>query len=143
MTESVLLKSVARILCPALIAASLWIFWRGHHLPGGGFIGGLVAVCAFSVALYAWGLKRVGPPIAPAVVMAMGLGIALVASVIPLFVGKVFFQAVWVSLPLIGEIGTPVLFDFGVYCVVVGMGSNVLLMLAEEQDHESKKKERQ
>ncbi|MGB0417125.1 MAG: MnhB domain-containing protein, partial [Coraliomargarita sp.] len=40
-------NQAARMLFPALLVIALIVFYRGHNLPGGGFIGGLLAASAF------------------------------------------------------------------------------------------------
>ena len=47
--SSLILAFSGRILLPLSIAFSLWLLWRGHNEPGGGFVAGLVAALDVSV----------------------------------------------------------------------------------------------
>ena len=51
------LEVAARFLHPLMMAAAVWVLLRGHDLPGGGFIGGLVAVCATALVSVARGAE--------------------------------------------------------------------------------------
>ncbi len=82
--RSALLRLAVRWLYPAMLAASLWILLRGHHQPGGGFIGGMVAVAASSLLAIAEG-SRVAQrrlPFGPVRLAALG-GLASLASGLP------------------------------------------------------------
>lgn len=69
----------------------------------------------------------------PIRLMAVGLAVAVVAVAMSLFVGAPLMTGLWssLSLPLIGKLGTPVLFDIGVYILVVGMVLNVTFILTK------------
>lgn len=129
-----LLRTAARHLVPVIAALSLIVLWRGHNLPGGGFIGGLVAAMAGVLVYLAEGraaLER-ALRVRPVTLLLVGLGIALGSALFGWLVGTGFFAASWlpaVSAPLVGKIllGTPLLFDVGVYLVVVGFSLSVLL----------------
>jgi multicomponent Na+:H+ antiporter subunit B len=59
--------------------------------------------------------------------------VALIAVVIPLFVGLPLFTGLWAgfSMPLVGKPGTPLLFDIGVYFVVIGVVLNITFALTK------------
>ncbi|HLW40594.1 MAG TPA: MnhB domain-containing protein, partial [Brumimicrobium sp.] len=54
--RSLILNTVSKILLPLLILFSVFVLLRGHNLPGGGFVGGLVASIAFILHAFANGL---------------------------------------------------------------------------------------
>lgn len=98
---------------------------RGHNYPGGGFIGGLVGVAA--VILNSITLKqnkeRLKKSNKAIFVAVIGLLCALVSALISIIFQKAFMVGLWINIDL-GEryisLGTPMLFDFGVYLVVMG-----------------------
>jgi multisubunit Na+/H+ antiporter MnhB subunit len=128
-----LLITTARALLPLFLIFSLFLLWRGHNEPGGGFVGGLVA--ASGLVLY--GLAH-GPAAVRRLVRAnlktvigVGLGAALLSALIPIVSGRPFMSGVWIA-PFGIKLGTPTLFDVGVYIVVFGIALTILLSLAEE-----------
>jgi multicomponent Na+:H+ antiporter subunit B len=68
--------------------------------------------------------------------IGFGLLIALCSGLISLFKLKPFMTGLWLhaNLPILGEfhLGTPLLFDLGVYFVVVGITTHIIFTLAEE-----------
>lgn len=122
------LSQAGRILFPWLLVLSLIVLYRGHNLPGGGFIGGLLGAAAFILVGLGDGMPEARRRLRldPVTILGIGLGVA-VASGLPGLFGekKSYFVDQWLpdfSLPLLGEIhlGTPFIFDVGVYIVVVG-----------------------
>ncbi len=131
------LKTATKLLTPILVILSAWLLFRGHHHSGGGFIAALVLICAYVLLIFAFGdhgIQRL-VPFDPRSLMGVGLLVTLSACLLPLKYGRNFFEAMWVSydLPLFGilELGTPLLFDFGVYLVVVA-GLTIILNSFEE-----------
>lgn len=137
--SSLPLQITARMLSPVMIALSLLVLYRGHHLPGGGFIGGLLAASGIGLILLGNGVSaaRQALRVRPVSLMVAGLAIATVSGLFGLFSDQVtFMSGVWLpsfSLPLLGTIhlGTPLLFDVGVYLVVAGYTLTCLFALVE------------
>lgn len=134
MTE-IYLRLVDLILTPIIILIAVMLFLRGHDLPGGGFIAGLVVASAIELTILARGARvtreRYGPWLVP--LIGLGLSLAVVAALIGMYGGG-FFRGMWVEFYLGGEkvkVGTPQLFDLGVMLVVVGMAITYLLRLSE------------
>ena len=137
--SSLILRSVARVLTGLMLVVSLFLLLRGHNEPGGGFLGGLIAASAFVVLALAGGTSavRAALRIDPARLAMLGLAVAIAAGLIAAFAGAPFLTGLWLfigaeagdkGLPL----GTPLLFDLGVYLVVVGATVAILLALEEE-----------
>jgi multicomponent Na+:H+ antiporter subunit B len=135
--NSPILRSATRLLAPLMLLFSLFLLVRGHNEPGGGFVGGLVAATAFALVLLAQGLPparrllRLDPP----AILASGLLVALVSGIAPLLQGRPYMTGRWLEtpLPVLGKIGSPVVFDVGVYLVVLGITLAILFGLAEEE----------
>ena len=133
---SVILRTATRFLITLLFLTALFLLWRGHNEPGGGFIGGLVAAGAFALYLMAFGeaaMRRL-LRVAPRDLLGVGLAIALVSGLFAVFSNEAFMTGQWMSLKL-GEgleplkLGTPLLFDIGVFLVVVGFTLTIVLAL--------------
>jgi multicomponent Na+:H+ antiporter subunit A len=135
-TRLVILPTAARFLLPLLLLFSLFLLVRGHNEPGGGFAGGLVAAAAFvlySVAYDAPAARR-ALGIHPRVLIPIGLLLALGGALIGPLRGDAFLSGQWASIPLLGgarvDVGSPLLFDLGVYLAVVGVTLTIVLTLA-------------
>ncbi len=130
MKNSLIFQVGMKVLLPILLLCSFLIFWRGHQLPGGGFIGGLVAGAALATYAFCFGadvmLKFVR--LQPLTYVFAGLTCALLSGLLSFSQGLEPFVGLWTSAPLIGSIGTPVMFDLGVYLLVIGF---VLVFVSE------------
>lgn len=136
---SMILRTTARYLTPLLLIFSVFLFWRGHNQPGGGFAGGLVAAvpfAIFSIAFSAAEARRV-LHVETHVLIATGLLTALLSGVLSLFSGDPFLTGSWGTLRLPGfpsvDLGTPVLFDLGVYLLVIGVTLSIIFALEEAE----------
>ena len=91
--NSLILKIAVRILYPLMVLVSLLIMLRGHHLPGGGFIGGLIAASALIFKTFVEGIENTerNMLVKPYIMIIAGLCIAAAAAVLPLFTGMDFF----------------------------------------------------
>jgi multicomponent Na+:H+ antiporter subunit B len=137
MQRSIILPVATRFLMPLMLVFSIFLLLRGHNEGGGGFVGGLGAASA--LMLYAistspsalWRLL----PLDPRFIAAIGLLISLFSGFISMFYEKPFMTNMWIEapLPVLGKIGTPTLFDLGVYILVVGVVVWILLEFAEDE----------
>jgi multicomponent K+:H+ antiporter subunit A len=131
----VIMASLIRILLPLALLVALFILLRGHNLPGGGFIAGLVTAVALIMQYLGNGLAwtrermpwRVRPVIAAGLTVAVGTGLGAWAFGYP-FLSHTF---AYVKLPVFGktEFATALAFDLGVYLVVVGVTLLILVNL--------------
>ncbi|MFT7427031.1 MAG: multicomponent Na+:H+ antiporter subunit B, partial [Algoriphagus sp.] len=55
--RTIILKTASSYLLPVLLMFSVFILLRGHYLPGGGFVGGLIASMAYVLHAFANGLS--------------------------------------------------------------------------------------
>jgi len=137
-TESLILSTATRYLLPLLLLFSIFLLLRGHYEPGGGFVGGLVAAAAFALNVIAFGVPRTREILRldPRVLIGSGVLLAAVSGMFAWFSGKPYLTAVWLKQPwpVLGKVGTPLLFDLGVYFVVLGVVLKIIFVLAEETE---------
>ena len=124
-----------RLLLPVALLVSMFILLRGHNLPGGGFIAGLITAVALMMQYLAsgvtWMHRRLSGHMHP--VIGLGLLIAAATGLGSWYFGYPFLTSTFghVDLPLLGamELATAMAFDFGVYLVVVGATLLILVHL--------------
>ncbi len=122
---------------PMLLLFSAFILFRGHNLPGGGFIGGLVASATFILHSYAYDVQSTLAllRISPRTLIGAGLLLALGSGCVSLAIEKPFMTGQWGEIQIgaeqIWHLGTPFFFDVGVYLVVIGAVLTIILSLAE------------
>ncbi|MBL6956136.1 MAG: Na+/H+ antiporter subunit B [Chlorobium phaeobacteroides] len=133
---SVILATASRYLLILLLMFSVFLLLRGHNEPGGGFTGGLVAAAAYALYFIANGIDAARTIVRfdPLRIMAAGLLIAIASTFPSLVAGNPFMTGVWINtgIPLIGKVGSPLLFDLGVYFLVLGIALTIIFSLAEE-----------
>lgn len=135
---SLILRTTARFIMPLLLLFSLFLLLRGHNEPGGGFSGGLVAAAAFVLYRFAFGAEEVqrSLPVDPKAMIGAGLLVAVASGSLALLAGKPLMTSLWTRLRTPGfgdfDLGTPLLFDVGVYLAVLGVTLSIILPLAEE-----------
>jgi multicomponent Na+:H+ antiporter subunit B len=133
---SMILSTATRYLLPLLLLFSVFLLLRGHNEPGGGFVGGLSAAAAFALYAITFGVRPTRRMVwlQPRTLIGLGLLTAVSSGLIAVFTGRPFLTGIWasVSIPPVGKLGTPLLFDVGVYLVVVGMVLMIVFELAED-----------
>ncbi|QJD58885.1 DUF4040 domain-containing protein [Pseudomonas sp. gcc21] len=124
---SVLLRQGMRPLAAIMLAVSLVVFWRGHNYPGGGFIGGLVAATGFAllVLTFGRGIQRGLGRVPPTTIIAAGLACAMGAGIGAVLLGDSYMTSRWAE-PFGVKLGTPLLFDLGVFLTVFGSVTHML-----------------
>lgn len=137
MINPLILPAFSRLLFYLILIYTIYIFFRGHHNPGGGFIAGVMAASALII----WALAYERPaamalvPVEPR--RLMGSGLLLVAS---LGLGAVLFGYPFltqgfteIELPWFGrvELATALLFDLGVWLVVIGSIKGIVMELSD------------
>lgn len=127
--NSLILMTAERVLGPLLLLFSLVVLFRGHHEPGGGFAGGLLAAAAFSLRPLRYDVQvaRRSLRIEPRLLIGAGLLLALGSGLLPTFLGLPFMTGLWGTL-----LSTVLLFDIGVYLTVMGVVLMIVFALAEE-----------
>jgi len=135
---SLILQTATRYLQPLLLLFSLFLLVVGHNEPGGGFTGGLVASAAFALQAIAYDVASARRTLWVDTRMLIGAGLllAFLSGAAGLAGGRPFMTGQWFSTLLPGDVtftvGTPLIFDTGVYLVVVGVTLTVLFAMTEE-----------
>ncbi len=130
----IMLAELMRPLLPLSLAVAVYIFLRGHNLPGGGFIAGLVAAVALMLQYVAGGVDFASERLRLNYVrlLGVGLGIATLTGVASFWFGASFLTSThgYVYPPVIDkfELASAMAFDLGVFLVVIG---TVLLAMTE------------
>lgn len=138
--KSVIARMASRYLKPMLLVLSLIVLFRGHHDPGGGFIAALLTVSAMTFdAITGDDTKTYSHLVVkPVWIMAGGMFFCLLAAISGFFSGQPVLSGQWATLdiPLTGAIslGTPTLFDLGVYGVVTGSLLMSVFFILEETE---------
>lgn len=179
--RTIILATAIRLLIPVFQIFSIYILFRGHNHPGGGFIGGLIGSIGFIFYVMTYGTKqtlknyfrlqlkndniadlhsrarhrfhiaRVNSRyrqqienewkwqhrimrIRPVYIIATGLFLAVTSGVIGFFTAGPYMSAIWSDwqIPIVGKPGTPLLFDAGVYLLVLGIVLKITFVMAEE-----------
>lgn len=136
--RSVILDEADRWLVPVILMVSVYVTFRGHNAPGGGFAGGLIAGAAFVLRFLAGGSSCIGraPVRRPTAIVGVGLALSLCTAIAPLVVGDALLEStIWkVDVPLVGTVKlvSSAFFDLGVYVLVIGVVLTVLAALGDE-----------
>lgn len=137
--SSIILRTATRYMFPPLLVFSVYLLLRGHQYPGGGFVGGLFAGSAFALYALAFDVATARKILRfdPRDITTAGLATALSSGLPALLSGHPFLTGIWWEIP-IGhgaaiDLGTPVIFDVGVYFVVLGVLLTLVFSLGEEK----------
>ena len=136
MRTTIILRTASNYLLPVLLLFSIFILLRGHYLPGGGFVGGLIASIAFVLHSFANGLKETRQLLIvhPGYLMPFGLAIAFLSGMAPVILHDLpFMTGLWMHEPvaILGRIGSALFFDVGVYLVVNGVTLTIIFTISE------------
>ena len=135
--NTVIFRTLAPFLTALMLLFSVFVLLRGHNEPGGGFIGGLIAASALAI----YGIARCIRPVRealwfhPMTIAAFGLLLACIAGLVSMLAAVPFMTGLWIYPSLFGvevPLSTVMLFDFGVYLVVVGAVTSIALALERE-----------
>jgi multicomponent K+:H+ antiporter subunit A len=135
-----MLAVATRVLQPLVVTVGIFILLRGHNLPGGGFIAGLVIAIAFIMQYiasgYMWAHSRMW--VDAQVMIGGGLALAGLTGVAAWVFGRPFLTSTYsyLHLPMIGkfELASAMVFDLGVFFTVVGTVMVVLATIAQVEE---------
>ena len=137
LVTSFIFRSVVQFLFFIINIFAVYLMLRGHNAPGGGFIAGLATGISLILLSLGIGMQQLDRYLRfdPVRLAACGLLLAALTSVTPVFFGQAFLAHfhIHLHLPLLGDLhaGTPMLFDGGVYLVVVGISCKIILLLGK------------
>jgi multisubunit Na+/H+ antiporter MnhB subunit len=134
MTSSIL-QTATRLLMPLLLLFAAFLLLRGHNQPGGGFVAGLVVASSFVLYSIAFGVDaaRRALLVRPATLLGVGPLVALTSGLF-VITGRPFMSAQWIEVkfgPAVIALGTPLVFDVGVFLAVIGVVLTIVFTLAE------------
>ena len=134
--KSLIFRTIAPVIVSVMILFSIFVLLRGHNEPGGGFIGGLIAVAALSIYGIAFGVETVRRAIVfhPLSIAGAGLLMATLSGLLSMVFHVPFMTGLWVYPVVLGEeipLSSVMTFDIGVYLVVVGAVTSIALSLEE------------
>lgn len=129
------LRLLDRVLTPVLLILAVVLLLAGHNQPGGGFIAGLIVAAAFQLQILSRGERYVSDTIGSLLQPLIGIGLvlAVLAAWLGVWQGG-FFKGIWWEGhfgPLTIELGSPMLFDIGVFLVVLAVVTSYLLGLSQ------------
>ena len=136
-SHPVIMQTLMRLLLPVMLLVAIYIFLRGHNLPGGGFIAGLIAAVALIVQYLAngieWTSKRLN--FDKHFLIGSGVIIAAFTGVVSMLLDYPFLTSTFTYLnwPIVGkfEIASAIAFDLGVFLVVVGATVMILIQIGK------------
>jgi len=136
--NTLIFRTIAPFITALMLLFSVFILLRGHNEPGGGFIGGLIAASALAIYGIAFGVEAVRRAIRfhPLAIAGFGLLLSCLAGLISVLFAVPFMTGLWVYPALFGvevPLSTVMLFDLGVYFVVLGAVASIALALEERE----------
>jgi len=134
--QSFILRTANRILVGLILVFSVYLLFRGHNAPGGGFSAALVAATGFALFAIAEGPQTVRQALRvdPLVLVAGGLLLAVGSGLFAVMAGQPYLTGLWWppdSTAGTPAAGTPLVFDVGVFFVVLGTILCLVLQLEE------------
>ncbi|MDO1581490.1 Na+/H+ antiporter subunit B [Rhizobium oryzicola] len=137
--NTLIFRTVAPFLTALMMMFSIFVLLRGHNEPGGGFIGGLIAVSALAIYGIAYGVTAVRRAIwfHPLSIAGFGLALSAISGLLSMLAGVPFMTGLWIYPELFGvqvPLATVMSFDIGVYFVVLGSITSIALTLEERDD---------
>jgi len=136
--SSVVLQTAARVVMPVMLLLSLVTLIRGHNEPGGGFVGGLLAAAGFALYAQAYRVDDARRLLRadPRSLLGAGLLVGLASGLPGALTGGAFMEGRWFTLSIPAtsasvKLGTPLLFDVGVYLVVLGITLTMIFALED------------
>lgn len=135
--RTIIFQTAVKVLLPIFFIYSLYLLFRGHDDPGGGFIGALVISIALIFHMIAFGVTKTQQKyrLDTMRMTALGLMLVLLGGVGPLLLGDGFFHAMWsdIKIPVVGTLSSVLVFDIGVYIGVVGAILKISFTITEEE----------
>jgi multisubunit Na+/H+ antiporter MnhB subunit len=122
-----ILDQSIKVLYQSILVLAVYFEFAGHNLPGGGFVGGLVAGAAVSLRYVSGGAQAVRTTfrVPTHIILGVGLFLSSATALVPLLLGGRVLEhgEIERTLPIFGKVKvvSAVPFDAGVFLVVVGL----------------------
>lgn len=136
--NTLILRTIVPILTSLMVIYSIIVLLAGHNQPGGGFIGGLIAASAFALYGIACGVAPVRRALYfhPISISGFGMFLAALSGLPSLYKNVPYLTGLWwfpeVAKGVELALSTPLMFDIGVWLVVVGSLVSIALALEEK-----------
>ncbi|WP_420112901.1 Na+/H+ antiporter subunit A [Pseudactinotalea sp.] len=140
--RSVILEVTTRLVFHTMLLYALFLLFSGHNAPGGGFAAGMVAGIGLVIRYLAGGRYELGEaaPVLPGALLGTGLFLSAGGGMVPLLFGGTVLQSVDLEFTagIFGEVHvvSTLVFDVGVFLVVVGLLLDILRTLGAEVDRQ-------
>lgn len=137
--NSIIIRIAAKYIPPLLIVFSLYVLLKGHNSPGGGFIGGLIAGSGVIFYSLSHNVKETYEKVylKPVSYLMLGFFLMIVSAIAGLFGNKAVLTGIWSEINLAGvqiKLGTPLLFDSGIYLIIFGGMLMITQSILEETE---------
>lgn len=138
-TNDVMLQTATKVVTFIILMFAVHIFFAGHYTPGGGFVGGLLTTSAIVLLMLAFDIETVKKilPLNYVTMTAVGLLLAVATASASIIFDVPFFTHAYdyFDLPLFGKtsLHSAMLFDAGVYLVVVGVTMTIIQTIGEDE----------
>ncbi|HMP89728.1 MAG TPA: Na+/H+ antiporter subunit B [Kiritimatiellia bacterium] len=140
---SLILRRSTRYLFPVIMLFSIYLLLRGHNEPGGGFVGGLAAASAYTLYALAYDVTTARSllRIDSRLLIGLGLLLSLGSGMLSFLFKQPLLTSQWAKIKISQqytlELSTPLVFDIGVYLVVLGVTLTIILALADHNTEEN------
>jgi multisubunit Na+/H+ antiporter MnhB subunit len=135
--RNIILENIVRLFMKVMVVYSIYLLLRGHNYPGGGFIAGIIASIGFIFFAIIFGTKALTHTIKvqPQIFIATGLSLVFISAFLPVIFSTEILTGLWMhtDIPVLGELhlGTPLIFDTGVFFVVIGVILTIVISIME------------
>jgi multisubunit Na+/H+ antiporter MnhB subunit len=134
--KNIILEKISKLYLIVMVIFSVFVLMRGHNNPGGGFIGGIITATGFIFYGIINGSEKIKKMLVISTIELMGAGLLLgvIALMIPVFRGMEPFTGLWLEFNLLSSVvhlGTPLIFDTGIYLVVTGVFLSIIISIMD------------
>ncbi|MFB6253359.1 MAG: MnhB domain-containing protein [Halobacteriaceae archaeon] len=153
--STVITRTTARVVVPIIFLTAIALLLQGHNKPGGGFIAGVLTSTGFGLLYLVYSIDFVEETVLGGsiskefqhlqnsivadyrIIFGLGLLLSLVSGIVPILFGLPFLSQTVVFIKHVPiyhelELASAVIFDLGVYFVVVGALLSIISVVGAE-----------